>query len=94
MKRSKKLKEVLELSEIGMISDTRWACRYKNIASLKKSFLPLLKMLTQLLYPSNAYNLRSSQKFASQGYNSFLSKNLRRKHDPCLQNDENWCKMG
>ena len=30
-------------SEIGMISDTRWACRYKSVASLKKSFLPLLE---------------------------------------------------
>ena len=40
-------------SEIGMISDTRWACRYKNVASLKKSFLPLLKVLTELSQPSN-----------------------------------------
>ena len=40
-------------SEIGMISDTRWACRYKNVASLKKSFLPLLKVLIELLQPPN-----------------------------------------
>ena len=40
-------------SEISMISDTRWACRYKNVASLKKSFLPLLKVLTELSQPSN-----------------------------------------
>ena len=40
-------------SEIGMISDTHWACRYKNVAPLKKSFLPLLKVLTELLQPSN-----------------------------------------
>ena len=39
--------------EFGMISDTRWACRYKNAASLKKSFLPLLKVLTELSQPSN-----------------------------------------
>ena len=36
-----------------MISDTSWACRYKNVASLKKSFLPLLKVLTELSQPSN-----------------------------------------
>ena len=36
-----------------MISDTRWACHYKNVASLKKSFLPLLKVLTELSQPSN-----------------------------------------
>ena len=40
-------------SEIDMISDTCWACRYKNVASLKKSFLPLLKVLTELSQPSN-----------------------------------------
>ena len=40
-------------SEIGMISDTRWACRYKNVASLKKSFLPWLKVLTELSQPTN-----------------------------------------
>ena len=40
-------------SEIGVINDTRWACRYKNVASLKKSFLPLLKVLTELSQPSN-----------------------------------------
>ena len=40
-------------SEIGMISDTRWTYRYKNVASLKKSFLPLLKVLTKLSRPSN-----------------------------------------
>ena len=37
----------------GMISDTSWACRYKNLASLKKSFLPLLKVLTELSQPCN-----------------------------------------
>ena len=36
-----------------MISDTRWACRNKNVASLKKLFLPLLKVLTELSQPSN-----------------------------------------
>ena len=36
-----------------MISDTRWACRFKNVASLKKLFLPLLKVLTELSQPSN-----------------------------------------
>ena len=36
-----------------MISDTRWACHYKNVTSLKKSFLPLLKVLTELSQPSN-----------------------------------------
>ena len=40
-------------SEISMISDTRWTSRYKNVASLKKSFLPLLKVLTELSQPSN-----------------------------------------
>ena len=40
-------------SEIGMISDTRWACRYKHVAFLKKSFLPLLKVLIELSQPSN-----------------------------------------
>ena len=40
-------------SEISMMSDTRWACRYKNVESLKKSFLPLLKVLTELSQPSN-----------------------------------------
>ena len=40
-------------SKIDMISDTRWACRYKNVASLKKSFLPLLKVLTEPLQPTN-----------------------------------------
>ena len=40
-------------SKIDMISDTRWACRYKNVASLKKSFLPLLKVLTEPSQPSN-----------------------------------------
>ena len=40
-------------SEIGMISDTRWACRCKNVASSKKSFLPLLKVLTELSQPFN-----------------------------------------
>ena len=33
--------------------DTRWVCRYKNVASLKKSFLPLLKVLTELSQPSS-----------------------------------------
>ena len=36
-------------SEIVMISDTRWACRYKNAASLKKSYC-LCRKLSQ---PSN-----------------------------------------
>ena len=36
-----------------MISDIRWACRYKNVAFLKKSFLPLLKVLTEISQPSN-----------------------------------------
>ena len=40
-------------SKIDMISDTRWACRNKNVASLKKSFLPLLKVMTELSQPSN-----------------------------------------
>ena len=40
-------------SETGMISDIRRACRYKNVASLKKSFLPLLKVLTELSQPSS-----------------------------------------
>ena len=117
-------------SEIGMISDTRWACRYENVASLKKSFLPLLKALTELSQPYNRkfikaaglLNVLESARFCicliifhnvlrtihvvhkslqannitlfSAKYNSLLSKNLRRKHDPCLQNDENWCKIG
>ena len=41
-------RSLLVKSEIGIISDTRWVCRYKNVASLKKSFLPLLKVLTEL----------------------------------------------
>ena len=54
MKRSKKLGEVLGVkSEIGMISDTSWACRYKTVASLKKSYLPLLKVLTELSQTCN-----------------------------------------
>ena len=40
-------------SEINMMRDTHWACRYKNVASLKKSFLLLLKVLTELSQPSN-----------------------------------------
>ena len=40
-------------SKIGMISDTCWACRYKNVVYFKKSFLSLLKVLTELSQPSN-----------------------------------------
>ena len=35
-------------SEICMISDTRWACSYKNVSALKKSFVALLKVLREL----------------------------------------------
>ena len=47
-------------SEIGMISDTGWACRYKNVTSLKKSFLSLLKVLTELSQPSNGKFIKSA----------------------------------
>ena len=50
--------------EIGMISDTRWAYRYKNVASSKKSFLPLLKVLTELSQPSIG-NLLKLQVFST-----------------------------
>ena len=47
-------------SEIGMISDTRWGCRYKNVASLKKSFLPLLNVLTEVSQPSNRIFIKAA----------------------------------
>ena len=105
-----------------MISDSRWASRYKNVASLKKSFLPMLKVLTELSQPPNRkfieatglLNVLKSARFCiyliifhdvlrtihvvhkslQASDITFLSKNLRRKHDPCLQKDEKWCKMG